>query len=96
MATFAGPDWNGPGPPAAGRVPARFCPYDDGLAAERVVRRVFLDEPARALPPVVPLDARRPARPRAGARRRTPSPPRPRRPHPAGAGRGRMVAPREE
>ncbi|WP_391858371.1 CDP-glycerol glycerophosphotransferase family protein [Streptomyces silvisoli] len=26
---------------------ARLCPYDDGRAAERVVRRVFLGEPAR-------------------------------------------------
>ncbi|MET7284238.1 CDP-glycerol glycerophosphotransferase family protein [Streptomyces sp. NPDC005573] len=40
---------------------ARFCEYDDGRAAERVVRRVFLGEPERALPPVLPLDARTPA-----------------------------------
>ncbi|WP_326808411.1 CDP-glycerol glycerophosphotransferase family protein [Streptomyces sp. NBC_01775] len=39
----------------------RFCAYDDGRAAERVVRRVLLDEPAEALPPVVPLAERRPA-----------------------------------
>lgn len=38
----------------------RFCPYDDGRAAERVVRRVVLGETA-ALPPVVPLTERRPA-----------------------------------
>ncbi|MEV3872422.1 CDP-glycerol glycerophosphotransferase family protein [Streptomyces sp. NPDC049906] len=38
----------------------RFCAYDDGLAAERVVRRVFLGEPESALPPVVPVDERRP------------------------------------
>lgn len=38
---------------------ARFCPYDDGLAAERVVRSVFLD--GSALSPVVPLELRRPA-----------------------------------
>ncbi|MBV2354323.1 CDP-glycerol glycerophosphotransferase family protein [Streptomyces sp. J2-1] len=39
----------------------RFCEYDDGRAAERVVRRVFLGEPESALPPVLPLDARTPA-----------------------------------
>ncbi|MEZ3182893.1 bifunctional glycosyltransferase family 2 protein/CDP-glycerol:glycerophosphate glycerophosphotransferase [Streptomyces pimonensis] len=43
---------------------ARFCPYDDGRAAERVVRRVVLGE--TDLPPVVPPDGRRPAPP-AGA-----------------------------
>ncbi|WP_314223219.1 bifunctional glycosyltransferase/CDP-glycerol:glycerophosphate glycerophosphotransferase [Streptomyces zaehneri] len=36
----------------------RFCPYDDGRAAERVVRRVVLGE--TLLPPVVPLAQRRP------------------------------------
>ncbi|MFJ4851374.1 CDP-glycerol glycerophosphotransferase family protein [Streptomyces sp. NPDC088733] len=39
---------------------ARYCPWDDGHAAERVVRRVFLGEPG-GLPPVVPPEARRPA-----------------------------------
>ncbi|MEU6657770.1 CDP-glycerol glycerophosphotransferase family protein [Streptomyces sp. NPDC046821] len=39
----------------------RFCEFDDGLAAERVVRRVLLGEPAGALPPVVPLAERAPA-----------------------------------
>ncbi|MZD10564.1 CDP-glycerol:glycerophosphate glycerophosphotransferase, partial [Streptomyces sp. SID5785] len=34
----------------------RFCEFDDGRAAERVVRRVFLGE--RGLLPVVPLDER--------------------------------------
>ncbi|QNE77016.1 glycosyltransferase [Streptomyces finlayi] len=38
---------------------ARFCPYDDGYAAERVVRRVFLGETA-GLPVPVPLKERRP------------------------------------
>ncbi|KPI19954.1 CDP-glycerol:poly(glycerophosphate) glycerophosphotransferase [Actinobacteria bacterium OK074] len=38
----------------------RFCPYDDGRAAERVVRRVVLGERPRALPPVVPLGERHP------------------------------------
>ncbi|MFD9907457.1 CDP-glycerol glycerophosphotransferase family protein [Streptomyces sp. NPDC059063] len=37
----------------------RFCEFDDGRAAERVVRRVFLGE--TDVPPVVPLDARTPA-----------------------------------
>ncbi|MEU1851907.1 bifunctional glycosyltransferase family 2 protein/CDP-glycerol:glycerophosphate glycerophosphotransferase [Streptomyces sp. NPDC019990] len=36
----------------------RFCTYDDGRAGERVVRRVVLGE--SDLPPVVPLDERRP------------------------------------
>ncbi|MFJ4614381.1 bifunctional glycosyltransferase/CDP-glycerol:glycerophosphate glycerophosphotransferase [Streptomyces griseus] len=37
---------------------ARFCPYDDGYAAERVVRRVFLGETG-GLPLPVPSAARR-------------------------------------
>ncbi|MGC9536327.1 bifunctional glycosyltransferase/CDP-glycerol:glycerophosphate glycerophosphotransferase [Streptomyces sp. UG1] len=36
----------------------RFCPHDDGRAAERVVRRVVLGE--TGTPPVVPLDRRHP------------------------------------
>ncbi|MYU22433.1 CDP-glycerol glycerophosphotransferase family protein [Streptomyces sp. SID8352] len=39
----------------------RFCEYDDGRAAERVVRRVFLGEDEQALPPVLPLKERTPA-----------------------------------
>ncbi|MFD0436576.1 bifunctional glycosyltransferase/CDP-glycerol:glycerophosphate glycerophosphotransferase [Streptomyces chartreusis] len=39
----------------------RFCQFDDGHAAERVVRRVLLGEPPEALPPVVPLAERVPA-----------------------------------
>ncbi|ANP55419.1 CDP-glycerol glycerophosphotransferase [Streptomyces griseochromogenes] len=39
----------------------RFCEYDDGRAAERVVRRVFLGEPEEALPPVLPIEERTPA-----------------------------------
>ncbi|MFE7274018.1 CDP-glycerol glycerophosphotransferase family protein [Streptomyces sp. NPDC057623] len=39
----------------------RFCEYDDGRAAERVVRRVFLGESEDALPPVTPLEERTPA-----------------------------------
>ncbi|MCX2970823.1 MULTISPECIES: bifunctional glycosyltransferase/CDP-glycerol:glycerophosphate glycerophosphotransferase [Streptomyces] len=38
---------------------ARFCPYDDGHAAERVARAVFLD--GVGLAPVVPPAHRRPA-----------------------------------
>lgn len=37
----------------------RYCDYDDGHAAERVVRRVFLGE--ESLLPVVPLAERKPA-----------------------------------
>ncbi|MFJ3661276.1 CDP-glycerol glycerophosphotransferase family protein [Streptomyces sp. NPDC090119] len=39
----------------------RFCEFDDGRAAERVVRRVFLGEPEEALPPVLELEERIPA-----------------------------------
>ncbi|KOV59102.1 bifunctional glycosyltransferase/CDP-glycerol:glycerophosphate glycerophosphotransferase [Streptomyces sp. MMG1121] len=39
----------------------RFCAFDDGRAAERVVRRVLLGEPPQALPPVIPLADRVPA-----------------------------------
>jgi CDP-glycerol glycerophosphotransferase (TagB/SpsB family) len=39
----------------------RFCEFDDGLAAERVVRRVLLGEPPEAIAPVVPLAQRVPA-----------------------------------
>ncbi|MFK0236147.1 bifunctional glycosyltransferase/CDP-glycerol:glycerophosphate glycerophosphotransferase [Streptomyces vinaceus] len=38
----------------------RFCSYDDGHAAERVVRRVFLNDPAPT-PPITPLEERTPA-----------------------------------
>ncbi|MEU3413918.1 CDP-glycerol glycerophosphotransferase family protein [Streptomyces sp. NPDC006658] len=41
----------------------RFCEYDDGRAAERVVRRVFLGEPEEALPPILPIEDRTPAPP---------------------------------
>ncbi|NBM20944.1 CDP-glycerol glycerophosphotransferase family protein, partial [Streptomyces sp. GC420] len=39
---------------------ARFCAYDDGRAAERVVRRVFLGLREAELPPVVPPADRQP------------------------------------
>ncbi|MFF7985524.1 bifunctional glycosyltransferase family 2 protein/CDP-glycerol:glycerophosphate glycerophosphotransferase [Streptomyces sp. NPDC007901] len=40
---------------------SRFCQFDDGLAAERVVRRVFLGRPPEAVPAVIPLAERLPA-----------------------------------
>ncbi|WP_185832567.1 bifunctional glycosyltransferase family 2 protein/CDP-glycerol:glycerophosphate glycerophosphotransferase [Streptomyces sp. WAC 04229] len=59
IGVFAGGDWYGA---RSTRLRAefreRFCPYDDGHAAERVVRRVVLGQ--TRLPPVVPLGARRP------------------------------------
>ncbi|WP_406727283.1 CDP-glycerol glycerophosphotransferase family protein [Streptomyces sp. GD-15H] len=39
----------------------RFCEYDDGRAAERVVRRIFLGQDEESLPPVLPLEERTPA-----------------------------------
>ncbi|MFF9619872.1 CDP-glycerol glycerophosphotransferase family protein [Streptomyces griseosporeus] len=48
----------------------RFCPWDDGRAAERVVRRVVLGE--REPVPVVPLDERRPVPSAASAFARPP------------------------
>ncbi|MFI6808529.1 CDP-glycerol glycerophosphotransferase family protein [Streptomyces luteogriseus] len=39
----------------------RFCQFDDGRAAERVVRRVLLGEPPESIPPVIPLAERAPA-----------------------------------
>ncbi|GAA2636257.1 bifunctional glycosyltransferase/CDP-glycerol:glycerophosphate glycerophosphotransferase [Streptomyces axinellae] len=47
----------------------RFCPYDDGRAAERVVRHLFLGEPLTALPPVLPPAERQPAPSPAACRR---------------------------
>ncbi|MFJ2832214.1 CDP-glycerol glycerophosphotransferase family protein [Streptomyces sp. NPDC087263] len=47
----------------------RFCPYDDGRAAERVVRRVVLGEGET---PVVPLPERHPVPSAAAAHPRTP------------------------
>jgi CDP-glycerol glycerophosphotransferase (TagB/SpsB family) len=40
---------------------ARFCQFDDGRAAERVVRRVLLGEPPASIPAVIPLPERIPA-----------------------------------
>ncbi|MFF8816032.1 bifunctional glycosyltransferase/CDP-glycerol:glycerophosphate glycerophosphotransferase [Streptomyces pactum] len=39
----------------------RFCPYDDGRVAKRVVRRIFLSEAGSPAQPVVPMSERRPA-----------------------------------
>ncbi|PWI44173.1 bifunctional glycosyltransferase family 2 protein/CDP-glycerol:glycerophosphate glycerophosphotransferase [Streptomyces sp. ICBB 8177] len=49
----------------------RFCQFDDGHAAERVVRHVFLGEPN--VPPVLPLERRTPA-PAPGAVQAEPAP----------------------
>ncbi|MBD0841968.1 bifunctional glycosyltransferase family 2 protein/CDP-glycerol:glycerophosphate glycerophosphotransferase [Streptomyces sp. TRM68416] len=49
---------------------ARFCPYDDGRAAERVVRHVVFGEPG--MPPVVPLEERHPVPSAAAALGRSP------------------------
>ncbi|WP_367322719.1 CDP-glycerol glycerophosphotransferase family protein [Streptomyces sp. HUAS ZL42] len=46
---------------ARARFRERFCQFDDGRAAERIVRRVLLGEPPEAIPPVTPLAARVPA-----------------------------------
>ncbi|MEU6657769.1 bifunctional glycosyltransferase family 2 protein/CDP-glycerol:glycerophosphate glycerophosphotransferase [Streptomyces sp. NPDC046821] len=58
---FATGEWHGP---RSARLRAafreRFCPHDDGGAAERVVRHVLLGEPA-VRPRAVPLEERRPA-----------------------------------
>ncbi|CAL9464835.1 Teichoic acid poly(glycerol phosphate) polymerase [Streptomyces sp. enrichment culture] len=48
----------------------RFCPYDDGRAADRVVRRIVLGD--SDLPPVVPLAERRVAPSAAALLARTP------------------------
>ncbi|MGW7277986.1 CDP-glycerol glycerophosphotransferase family protein [Streptomyces sp. NPDC054844] len=68
---FAGGHWRGP---RSARLRAafreRFCPHDDGRAAERVVRRVVLGE--TDLPRVVPLAERHPAPSAAAALARTP------------------------
>ncbi|CAL9527075.1 Teichoic acid poly(glycerol phosphate) polymerase [Streptomyces sp. enrichment culture] len=52
-----------PAAEARARFRQRFCDFDDGHAAERVVRHVFLGEPLTELPPITPLDERTPAPP---------------------------------
>ncbi|MFG2571033.1 CDP-glycerol glycerophosphotransferase family protein [Streptomyces sp. NPDC048481] len=54
---WAGPEADG----LRARFRARFCEFDDGRAAERVVRRVLLGEPAERIEPAVPLPRRTPA-----------------------------------
>lgn len=50
--------WSGPRASALrSAFRARFCPYDDGHAAERVVRRVFLSEDVPVPSPVPPRTA---------------------------------------
>ncbi|MEU6381450.1 CDP-glycerol glycerophosphotransferase family protein [Streptomyces sp. NPDC046909] len=44
-----------------GRFRERFCQFDDGHAAERVVRRVLLGQSEAELPPLIPLQERTPA-----------------------------------
>lgn len=59
---FTSGAWNDPASAAARTVfRRRFCEFDDGRAAERVVRRVFLGTPEARLPPVLPLHERTPA-----------------------------------
>ncbi|MFJ2906829.1 MULTISPECIES: CDP-glycerol glycerophosphotransferase family protein [unclassified Streptomyces] len=59
---FADGSYAGPASTAArARFRSRFCQFDDGRAAERVVRRVLLGEPPEAIPPLTPLAERVPA-----------------------------------
>ncbi|MGE9695322.1 CDP-glycerol glycerophosphotransferase family protein [Streptomyces sp. CH6] len=59
---LAGDAWRDPAARAARTAfRERFCAFDDGRAAERVVRRVFLGTPDAELPPVLPLSERTPA-----------------------------------
>ncbi|MFF7328447.1 CDP-glycerol glycerophosphotransferase family protein [Streptomyces sp. NPDC008150] len=61
-AVFRDGSYRGPSSTAArARFRERFCQFDDGQAAERVVRRVLLGEPPEAVPPVIPLAERVPA-----------------------------------
>jgi CDP-glycerol glycerophosphotransferase len=57
---FRAGEWNSPAAAALrAAFRTRFCSYDDGLAAERVVRRIFLGE--EGLLPYRPLPDRHPA-----------------------------------
>ena len=59
---FRDGSWAGPESTAArAAFRERFCQFDDGRAAERVVRRVLLGEPPESIPPVIPLAERVPA-----------------------------------
>ncbi|MEW9509336.1 bifunctional glycosyltransferase/CDP-glycerol:glycerophosphate glycerophosphotransferase [Streptomyces bacillaris] len=58
--TFRSGRWQGPEAAALrAAFRERFCQFDDGNAAERVVRRVFLNEAAK--PGILPLNDRTPA-----------------------------------
>ncbi|MGY1436066.1 bifunctional glycosyltransferase/CDP-glycerol:glycerophosphate glycerophosphotransferase [Streptomyces reniochalinae] len=58
-AVFRSGTWRGPEARALrAAFRARFCPWDDGRAAERVVRSVLLGEDTAALPTVLPLSER--------------------------------------
>jgi CDP-glycerol glycerophosphotransferase (TagB/SpsB family) len=62
LKVFADGSWKGQSSAdARRRFRSRFCEFDDGRAAERVVRRVFLGE--KSVPPIVPL-SERPTAPR--------------------------------
>ncbi|MGW0879624.1 bifunctional glycosyltransferase/CDP-glycerol:glycerophosphate glycerophosphotransferase [Streptomyces sp. NPDC002671] len=63
----------------------RFCPYDDGRAAERVVRRVVLGE-TEGLPPFTPLAKRHPVPSAASGRSPLAASPQPSGPSPATEG----------
>ncbi|MFG2562553.1 CDP-glycerol glycerophosphotransferase family protein [Streptomyces sp. NPDC048496] len=57
---FRSGSWRGPEAAALrAAFRERFCAYDDGFAAERVVRRVFLGQ--EMSPEIIPLDRRTPA-----------------------------------
>ncbi|MGW1213428.1 bifunctional glycosyltransferase/CDP-glycerol:glycerophosphate glycerophosphotransferase [Streptomyces sp. NPDC002499] len=59
---FRDGSWAGPESTAArAEFRDRFCQFDDGYAAERVVRRVFLGRPPEEIPSVIPLARRVPA-----------------------------------
>jgi CRISPR system Cascade subunit CasB len=70
---FATGEWHSPrSAEQRGAFRERFCAYDDGGAAERVVRHVLLGE-TPGLPPIVPLEKRQPvADPAASVPRQAP------------------------
>ncbi|UGY91726.1 bifunctional glycosyltransferase/CDP-glycerol:glycerophosphate glycerophosphotransferase [Streptomyces gobiensis] len=77
VSIFRSGAWRAPGASALrAAFRARFCPYDDGFAADRAVRAIFMD--GAGLAPVVPLELRRPApsRPRGRGRVIPPAQPR--------------------
>ncbi|NSC22020.1 glycosyltransferase [Streptomyces albus subsp. chlorinus] len=59
IAVFRSGTWRGPEARALrAAFRERFCPWDDGHAAERVVRHAFLGQPLSDLPPATPLTTR--------------------------------------